>query len=147
LLGIERGQLQHFAILNVADAHVVVEINRTRRAGGDAVGLNTGSRENQDLRVGVDTEFLEQGGQIARARRVVEFDLAACKALRETPHGIGGLTGVLDGGMIQREEDGVFEAIRQEPGGASEESGARGEERETCAAAHSSYDTSRREPA
>src|SRR5579864_1235440 len=42
LLGIERGQLQRFPILNVADARIVVEINRARGAGGDAFDLNTG---------------------------------------------------------------------------------------------------------
>ena len=122
LLGIERGQLQRFPILNVADARIVVEINRARGARGYPFGLNTGLGENQHLRVGLDAEFLEQSGQIAPAvRRIVERKLATFEALRETPHGIGGRTRVLDGGVIQRDEDSIFEAIRQQPSGSAGE--------------------------
>src|SRR5579863_1138527 len=121
LLGIERGQLQRVTILNVADARIVIEINCTRRAGGDAFGLNTRSGKNQHLRVGADVKLLEQSGQIAPAvRRVVELELSASEALDETPHGIGGRIRVLDGGMIQRDEESVFEAIRQQPSGSGE---------------------------
>src|SRR6202521_709143 len=110
LLGIERGQLQHFPILNVADARIVVEINRAQGAGEDAFDLNTRSGKNHHLRVGADAKFPEQSGQIAPAvGRVVELELAAVEALDETPHGIGGRTRVLDGGMIQGDEESVFE--------------------------------------
>jgi hypothetical protein len=60
LPGIERGQLQRFAILNVADADVIVEVNRARRAGGDALDLNAGAGKHQHLRVGGNAQFLEQ---------------------------------------------------------------------------------------
>src|SRR5712691_2690828 len=103
LLGIERGQLQHLPILSVADARIVVEINRARGAGGDAFDLNTRAGKNQHLRVGADAELLEQSGQIAPAvGRVVELELPAGEAPGETPDGIVGRTCVPDGGMIQR---------------------------------------------
>ena len=51
LLRIERRQFQHFTVLHIANARIVVKINRARGAGRNAFSLDTGATDT-DLNEG-----------------------------------------------------------------------------------------------
>src|SRR5579871_2613258 len=121
LPGVKRGQLEHVAALDEANRDLVIEVARPRRARRDFGELDARFREDQDLRIDVDPELMEYRGKIARAVRVVlEFDLPGFEALFQTRDGVGGRLRVVDGGIIERDVELVFEALLGKKGGGEE---------------------------
>ncbi len=116
LLGIDGRQLQHLAILHKTNGGVVVEINGARRARRDVRGLNAGARKHQHLRIDVDVQLLQDGGQVSPAvRRVVEFDFPALELLFKLRDRVGNGTRVLNGRIVQGNVEGIFQSIRRKP--------------------------------
>src|ERR1700736_6470771 len=65
LLRVERAQLQLFAVLHIADGHVVVKVNRAWTSGRDVGDLNAGPRKHQHLRIGVYTQLFKQRRKVS----------------------------------------------------------------------------------
>src|SRR5436305_6798872 len=85
---VERGQLD-VAALRESDKDVVVEIDGARRFGTNKVSVKAGFGENQQLRVDVHIEVLEQTGQEPLSiLLVLEFHLAPLDLLLEKGDGI-----------------------------------------------------------
>ncbi len=62
---IERNELQHLAVMHLADIHVVVEVQRARRLRRDFLVLEAGLGKDQRLRFDGDLQLLEHRLQIA----------------------------------------------------------------------------------
>jgi len=107
LLGIESGELQHIAILDVPDGNFVVEVDGAGGAGRDVGDLGAGAGEDEDLGIEGDVELLQDGLKITPVvRREIELGLAGFEALFEVRDGVGSGAVVLDGGVVQRDIEG-----------------------------------------
>jgi hypothetical protein len=69
---VERHQLQYVSSLDRSDGDLVVEEDGPGRPRRDQPLLKAGFRKNQDLRIDVHTEAIEEAHQVARARAEIE---------------------------------------------------------------------------
>ena len=78
-------------------------------------GLNAGARKHQHLRIDIDVELLQDGRKIAPAvGRVVELGLAALELLFQARDAVRDWSRVLNGRIIQRNVEGIFQSFGQE---------------------------------